>query len=55
MSYTNQEDTSRKDQGRALLDEGPAPPVPGDDGPAIIDTTALTVDDDVGTYKTPSK
>jgi hypothetical protein len=37
--------------------EGPrvSPPVPEEDGPAIMATTAPTANKDVGTYKTPSK
>jgi hypothetical protein len=44
-----------KDQGRALLDEGSTPSMPGEDDPAITDAMALTVGKGGGTYKTPSK
>jgi hypothetical protein len=43
------------DQGRALLDEGSMPPALSEDGPASTIVTALTADEDDGTYKTLSK
>jgi hypothetical protein len=33
------EDTGKKDQGRALLDEGSAPPMPNEDDPTIMAMT----------------
>jgi hypothetical protein len=38
--YAYLEDTSKKDQGWALLDEGSAPKVPDEDGPSTMDATA---------------
>jgi hypothetical protein len=55
MSYAYWEDTDKKDQGRDFLDEGSMPPVPNEDGPAIMATTTLVAGEDGGTYKTPSK
>jgi hypothetical protein len=55
MPYTYQEDTSKKDQGRVFLDEGFAPPVPDEDGPAIMAATAPMTAEDSGTYKTLRK
>jgi hypothetical protein len=49
------EDTGKKDQGWALLDEGFAPSVPNEDGPTIMATTTPAAGKDGGTYKTPSK
>jgi hypothetical protein len=50
-----QEDTSRKDQGRAFLDDGSTLTLPNEDGPAIMAATRPTAGEDGGTYKTPSK
>jgi hypothetical protein len=55
MSYVYQEDTGKKEQGWALLDEGSTPPVPDEDDPIIMDATALMVGVDDRTYKTLSK
>jgi hypothetical protein len=55
MPHAYREDTGRKDQWWALLDEGFTPPVPVEDSPAIMDATAPAVGEDEGTYKTPSK
>jgi hypothetical protein len=33
MSYTYREDTDKKDQGQAFLDEGSTPLVPDEDDP----------------------
>jgi hypothetical protein len=55
MPYAYQEDTDKKDQGRALLDEGSAPPVPDEDGLTIMVATALAPDEDDGTYKSARK
>jgi hypothetical protein len=44
-----------EDQGWALLDEGTAPLVSVEDGPAIMATTASAAGEDNRTYKTPSK
>jgi hypothetical protein len=44
-----------KDQGRTLLDEGSTPLMPDEDGPAIMDATALAIGEGDGTYKTLSK
>jgi hypothetical protein len=44
------EDIGRKDQGWGLLDEGSAPPMPDDDGPAVTGAMALAVDKGDGTY-----
>jgi hypothetical protein len=52
---TYREDTGRKEQGRAFLDESSAPLVPNKDGPTIMAATTLASDEDDGTYKTPSK
>jgi hypothetical protein len=53
--YAYREDTDKKDQGWALLDEGSTPPVADEDGPTIMDATALAVDECSGAYKTLSK
>jgi hypothetical protein len=37
------------------LDEGSVPPVPNEDGPAILAATALAASEDTGNYKTLSK
>jgi hypothetical protein len=37
------------------LDEGSAPPVPDEDGPTIMNATAMAADEGGGTYKTSSK
>jgi hypothetical protein len=61
VPHVYRENTGRKDQGWALLDEGSAPPVPGEDGPAITDgptitdATTLAADENGRTYKTQSK
>jgi hypothetical protein len=55
MPYTYQEDMGKKDQGWALLDEGPVPLVPDEDGLAIMDVIASTASEDGGTYETLSK
>jgi hypothetical protein len=47
------EDTSRKDQGRALSDEGSIPLMPNQHGPAIIDAPAPVASEGGGTDKTP--
>jgi hypothetical protein len=49
------EETDKKDQGWALLDEDSTPTMPDEDNPAITDTTATTVVEGGGTYRTPSK
>jgi hypothetical protein len=49
------EDIGRKDQGRALLDEGSAPLVFNEYDQAVLDTAALVVGKGNGTYRTPSK
>jgi hypothetical protein len=49
------EDTDKKDQGWAFLDESSAPPVNEEDDPTIMATTAATVGENGGTYKTLSK
>jgi hypothetical protein len=48
-------DIGRKDQGWAFLDKGSAPPVPDEDGLAIMATTTPTAGEDDETYKTLSK
>jgi hypothetical protein len=53
MSY--QEDTDKKDQGWAILDEGSTPSVPNEDNPTIMAATTLAISEDAGTYKIPSK
>jgi hypothetical protein len=53
--YAYREDTSKKDQGWALLDEGSEPPVPDEDGSAITDAIAPAAGKGGETYKTPSK
>jgi hypothetical protein len=53
--YTYREDTGKKDQGRTLLDDGSAPPVPDEDGPAIMDAIVPAAGEDDDTYETPSK
>jgi hypothetical protein len=55
MTYAYREDTSNKDQGRAFLDEGIAPPVPDEDGPTIMAAIALVAGEDGRTYKSSSK
>jgi hypothetical protein len=55
MPCTYRKDTSRKNLGRAFLEEGSAPPVPNEDGPTNMDMTTLIAGEDGGTYKTPSK
>jgi hypothetical protein len=55
MSYAYREDTGRKDQGWALFDKGSAPPVPDEDGPAIMDVAAPVASEDDRTYETSSK
>jgi hypothetical protein len=50
-----QEDTDKKDEGRALMDEGSAPPVPKEDGLAIMAVITPAAGADDGTYKTLSK
>jgi hypothetical protein len=55
MPCAYQEDTNKKDQGRAFLDEGSTPPVPNQDSPTIMVAIAPTVDEDAGTNKTMSK
>jgi hypothetical protein len=55
MPYAYREDTGKKDQGQAFLDEGSAPPVPNEDGPTIMAATALLASGDDGTNKTLSK
>jgi hypothetical protein len=52
---TYREDTGKKEQGQALLNEGSVPPVPDEDGPAIMVAMAPTVSEDGGSYKTLSK
>jgi hypothetical protein len=52
---TYQEDESRKDQGRALLDEGFVPLLCGKDDTAVVDAGALAVGKDKGSCKAPSK
>jgi hypothetical protein len=54
MPYAYREDTGKKDQEQALLDEGSTPPVPDEDSPAILDATAVAADKDFGAYKTSS-
>jgi hypothetical protein len=44
-----------KDQGRALLDGGSAPPEPDEDGPTIMVAATLVASRNGRTYKTPSK
>jgi hypothetical protein len=55
VPHAYREDTSRKDQGQALLDEGSVPPTSGEDGPASTDAIAPMAGEDDGSYKTPSK
>jgi hypothetical protein len=43
MPYTYREDTDKKDQVRAFLDEGSMPLMNEEDNPAIIATTAAAV------------
>jgi hypothetical protein len=50
-----QEDTGKKDQGQALLNEGSVPLVPNEDDPAIMAVTTPAADEDDCTYKTPTK
>jgi hypothetical protein len=50
-----QENTSKKDQGRAFFDQGSVPSVPNKDDPAIVATTTPAAGKDGGTYKTLSK
>jgi hypothetical protein len=51
------EDTGKKDQGQAFMDEGsPPPPETLDEGgPTIMATIAPVADEDGRTYKTSSK
>jgi hypothetical protein len=49
------EDTKKKDQGRALLDEGSMPPLPNEDDPAIMIVTTPVSSKDGGSHKTLSK
>jgi hypothetical protein len=53
--YIYREDTGKKDQGWALLDEGFTPPVPDEDDPAIVDAAAPAAGEDDGTYESSSK
>jgi hypothetical protein len=48
------EDVGSKDQGRALLDEGSAPPMFEEDNPTVTDTVASVGGAGDGTYKTLS-
>jgi hypothetical protein len=50
--YAYREDTGRKDQGRALLDEGSATPMIDEDGPTLMDAKAPVVGIEDGTNKT---
>jgi hypothetical protein len=49
------EDAGRKDQGRALLDGGSAPPMSDDDNPIVTNTMTPMIDKGEGTYRTPSE
>jgi hypothetical protein len=53
--YVYWEDTDKKDQGWALLDEGSMPLVPDENDPIITGTIAPLVGEDERTYKTLSK
>jgi hypothetical protein len=55
MPCAYQEDTNKKDQGWAFLDEGSTPPVPNQDSPAIMVAIAPAADEDTETNKTLSK
>jgi hypothetical protein len=55
MAHSYQVDTSKKDQGRALLDEGSRYLRPEKDNPATTDATAPTTGKGDETYKTLSK
>jgi hypothetical protein len=49
MPYAYWVDTSKKDQGQAILEEGAIPPRPEEDGPAIMDATAPAAGESGGT------
>jgi hypothetical protein len=53
--HTYRVDARRKDQARALLDGGSAPPPFDEDDPAATGTTAPAIGEDKGTSKAPSK
>jgi hypothetical protein len=55
MPSAYQEDTGKKDQVWAFLDEGSTPLVPNEDNPATMAATAPASDEDDGTNKTLSK
>jgi hypothetical protein len=53
--HAYREDASKKDQGRALLDGGSAPPMSNKDDPTVVDAAAPVVGEGKGTYKTLGK
>jgi hypothetical protein len=53
--HTYREDIDRKDQRRALLDEGSTPMELSEDNPTCTDATTPMTNEDDGTYKTLSK
>jgi hypothetical protein len=54
MPCTYWEDTGKKDQGRAFVDEGFTPPVSDENGPTIMAAATPADRKDNGTCKTPS-
>jgi hypothetical protein len=55
MPYAYQDDTGKKDQVQAFLDEGFTPPMPDKDSLATMAATTPVAREDGRTYKTPSK
>jgi hypothetical protein len=55
IPHSYQEDTDRKDQGRALLREGPAPPTFDKDDSTVASIAAPMAGKGKGTYKTLNK
>jgi hypothetical protein len=53
--HTYRVDAERKDQGRALLDGGSAPPASDEDDPTATSTMAAAIGEDKGTCKAPGK
>jgi hypothetical protein len=49
------ENTDKKDQGRAVLDEGSTPLVPDEDTPAVMQAATPVADEGGRSYKIPIK